>query len=107
MQKYITLVSFTEEGIKNLKDTCRRAKVFSEKVKKKGVRIDLTYWTSGRYDIIHVFGAPNDEVAAAVGFTLGSMGNVRTETLRAYDIDEMTNIVADVHEMQINKGRLI
>jgi uncharacterized protein with GYD domain len=106
MQKYITLVSFTEEGIKNLKDTCRRAKVFSEKVKKKGVHIDLTYWTSGRYDIVHVFGAPNDEVAAAVGFTLGSMGNVRTETLRAYDIDEMTNIVADVHEMQIDKGTL-
>ncbi len=106
MQKYITLVSFTEEGIKNLKDTCRRAKVFSEKVKKKGVRIEKTYWTFGRYDILHVFEAPNDEVAAAVSFTLGSMGNVRTETFRAFDIEEMTSIVADVHELQIDKGTL-
>ena len=106
MQKYITLVSFTEEGIINLKDTCKRAKAFSEKVKKKGVRIEKTYWTFGRFDILHLFEAPNDEAAAAVSFTLGSMGNVRTETIRAFDIDEMTNIVADVHEMQIDQGTL-
>ena len=106
MQKYITLVSFTEEGVKNLKDTCRRAKAFSEKVKKKGVRIQQTYWTFGRYDIVHVFEAPDDETAAAVSFTLGSMGNVRTETLRAFVIEEMTSIVGDVHELQIDQGTL-
>ena len=106
MQKYITLVSFTEEGIKNLKSTCKRAEVFAEKAKKKGVDIKLTYWTFGRYDIVHVFEAPNDEVAAAVSFTLGSTGNVRTETLRAFDIKEMTSIVGDVHELQIGQGTL-
>lgn len=106
MQKYITLVSFTEEGIKNLKDTCKRAKVFSEKVKKKGVHIEQTYWTFGRYDIVHLFEAPNDEAAAAVSFTLGSMGNVRTETFRAFDLEEMTSIVGDVYELQIDQGTL-
>ena len=106
MQKYITLVSFTEEGIKNLKSTCKRAEDFTEKVKRKGVDIKETYWTFGRYDIVHVFEAPNDEVAAAVSFTLGTMGNVRTETLRAFDVKEMTDIVGDVHDMQISQGRL-
>ncbi|MCD6249916.1 MAG: GYD domain-containing protein [candidate division Zixibacteria bacterium] len=106
MQKYITLVSFTEEGVKNLKNTCRRAKAFSEKVKKKGINIQQTFWTFGRYDIIHMFEAPNDEVAAAMSFTLGSLGNVRTETLRAFAIEEMTDIVADVHELQIDQGTL-
>lgn len=106
MQKYVTLVSFTEEGIKNLKDTCKRAKTFSEKVKRKGVNIERTLWTFGRYDILHFFEAPNDEAAAAVSFTLGSMGNVRTETLRAFDLEEMTRIVGDVHELQIDQGTL-
>ncbi|MCD6161453.1 MAG: GYD domain-containing protein [candidate division Zixibacteria bacterium] len=106
MQRYITLVSFTEEGVRNLKNTCKRAKSFSEKAKKKGVHIKQTFWTFGRYDIVHVFEAPNDEVAAAMSFTLGSMGNVRTETLRAFDIEEMTSIVKDVHELQIDQGTL-
>ena len=106
MQKYITLVSFTKEGIINLKDTCKRAKVFSEKVKKKGVRIQKTYWTFGEYDILHIFEAPDNKTAAAVSFTLGSMGNVRTKTIRAFDLEEMTSIVADVHELQIDKGTL-
>lgn len=106
MQKYITLVSFTEEGIKNLKSTCKRAESFAEKVKKKGVNIKQTYWTFGRYDIVHVFEAPNDEVAAAVSFTLGTTGNVRTETLRAFDVKEMTSIVADVHDLHIDQGAL-
>jgi uncharacterized protein with GYD domain len=106
MQKYITLVSFTEEGIKNLKDTIKRAKTFAEKAKKKGVHIEQTYWTFGRYDIVHVFEAPNDEVAAAVSFALGSTGNVRTETLRAFNVEEMTGIVGDVYELQLNQGTL-
>jgi len=106
MQKYITLVSFTEEGIKNLKDTGRRAKTFAEKAKNIGVHIQQTYWTFGRYDIVHVFEAPNDELAAAVSFALGSTGNVRTETLRAFDIEEMTKVVGDVYELQLDQGTL-
>ena len=89
-----------------MKDTCRRAKAFSEKAKRKGVHIKQTYWTFGRYDIVHVFEAPNDEAAAAVSFTLGSMGNVHTETFRAFDIEEMTGILGDVHELQIDQGTL-
>ncbi len=106
MQKYVTLVSFTEEGLKNLKDTGRRAKAFADKAKKKGVRIEQTYWTFGRYDIVHVFEAPNDEAAAAVCFALGTMGTVRTETLRAFNIDEMTDIVGEVHDLQLDQGSL-
>jgi uncharacterized protein with GYD domain len=106
MPKYITLVSFTEEGIKNLKGTCKRAKAFSEKIKKGGGRIEKTFWTFGRYDIFHLFEAPNDKVAATMSFALGSMGNVRTETVRAFDIEEMEKIVGDVHEMQIDQGTL-
>lgn len=97
MPHYVCLVSFTQEGLKNLKATTKRARAFAEKIEKQGVRIESTYWTVGRYDLVHIFEAPDDEKAAALAFSLGALGNVRTETLRAFDIDEMEKIVEDVY----------
>ncbi len=106
MPRYISLVSYTKEGIRNIKDTEKRARHFAEKAAKKGISIRETYWTIGRYDIVHVFEAPNDEAAASVAFALGSMGNVRTETLRAFDFEEMQNVLLDVYEFQLDEGTL-
>ncbi len=88
MANYVCLVSFTQEGLKNLKATTKRAKAFEEQAEKVGVKIKCTFWTVGRYDLVHIFEAPDDETAAAMAFSLGVVGNVRTETLRAFDIGE-------------------
>ena len=106
MPKYISLVSFTQEGYKNLKDTKKRAIAFAENAKKKGIFIQETYWTVGRYDIVHVFEAPDDAIAASVAFALSSMGNVRTETLRAFDSNEMEKVLGEAYELHVEKGVL-
>lgn len=96
MPHYVCLVSFTHEGLKNLKSTTKRAKAFSDKLEDKGIKIKNTFWTVGRYDLVHIIEAPDDEAAASLAFSLGVLGNFRTETLRAFDIDEMENILDKV-----------
>ncbi len=97
MPNYVCLVTFTQEGLKNLKATTKRAKAFADKVQQEGVIIKSTFWTVGRYDLVHIMEAPDDETAAAMAFSLGSLGNVRTETLRAFDIDEMEQVLEKVY----------
>lgn len=106
MAIYISLVSFTEEGLKKVKDTRKRAKEFTERAKRKGIKIKATYWTLGEYDIVHIFEAQNAEAAAVVSFALGSIGNVRTKTMRAFEAKEIEKILGDVYEMQTNSGTL-
>ena len=97
MPHYVCLVSFTQEGLKNLKATTKRAKAFEEQVEKHGIKVKTTLWTVGRYDLVHIVEAPDDETAAAMAFSLGALGNVRTETLRAFDIDEMESVLENVY----------
>ena len=97
MPQYVCLVTFTQEGLKNLKATTKRAEAFAEKVEEHGVKIKTTLWTVGRYDLVHIVEAPDDRTAAAMAFSLGSLGNVRTETLRAFDINEMGDVLEKVY----------
>jgi len=106
MPKYISLVSFTQEGLKNVKDTRKRAKEFADRAKQQGVDIKETYWTVGRYDIIHLFEAPDDAAAATISIALSSFGNVRSETMRAFDAKEIANILGNVYELQTSVGTL-
>ncbi len=106
MQKYISLVSFTEEGLKHLKETARRAKEFRENAAKKNVHIRETFWTLGQYDLVHLFEAPDHEAAAAVSFALGSMGKVRTVTLHAFTEAEMTSILSAAYDLHVPGGTL-
>jgi uncharacterized protein with GYD domain len=106
MPRYISLVTFTQEGLKNVKDTRKRAKDFAERAKRRGVHIRDTFWCVGRYDIVHIFEAENDEVAATISIALSSFGNVRSETMRAFDADEIAKILSDVYELQTSQGTL-
>ena len=67
MQTCISLVSFTEEGFRHLKETAKRARAFRESAKRKNINIRETYWTLGQYDIVHLFEAPDHEAAASRG----------------------------------------
>jgi uncharacterized protein with GYD domain len=106
MPKYISLVSFTQEGLKNVKDTRKRAKDFADRAQRMGVHIKDTFWCVGRYDIVHFFEAKDDAAAATISIALSSFGNVRSETMRAFDADEISKILGDVYELQISQGSL-
>ncbi|MBC8425875.1 GYD domain-containing protein [bacterium] len=96
MAKYVSLLTFTDTGIKNLRKTTARAEAFAERIKAKGINIQYTLWTVGQYDLVHFFEAESDTAAATFAYTLSALGNVRTNTMRAYSIDEMKELVDNV-----------
>jgi len=96
MATYIVLSSFTDQGIRNVKDTTKRADVVREMAKKFGVTVKEFYWTMGAYDVVVVFDAPDDASMTALGMAIGSQGNVRTQTLRAFSKDEINSILSKV-----------
>lgn len=94
MPTYVALVNFTEQGVRNIKQTTERAKALSAAAAKLGVKVKETYWTMGAYDAVLVADAPNDEAITALALSAGSLGNIRTQTMRAYSADEMNKILA-------------
>ena len=86
-------MNWTDQGIKNVKDTVRRAKSFEGAIEKVGGKSLGFYYTMGRHDFVAMIEAPNDEAIASVLFSLGSLGNVHTDTLKAFSMDEADNII--------------
>jgi uncharacterized protein with GYD domain len=93
MSNYVVLIDWAEQGIKNVKDTVKRAKSFEGAIEKAGGKSLGFYYTIGRYDMVAIVQAPTDEAIASVLLSLGSLGNVRTETLKAFSTDEAANII--------------
>jgi uncharacterized protein with GYD domain len=93
MARYIILLNWTAQGIKNVKDTVKRAKSFENAIEKAGGKSVGFYYTIGRHDMVAMVEAPNDEAIASVLYSTGSLGNVRTETLKAFSMDEAANII--------------
>jgi uncharacterized protein with GYD domain len=93
MHTYIWLVNWTDQGIRNLKETTKRAKSFKEMAEKKGVKVKEILWTMGRYDLVLVIDAPNDETISSLTLALGMSGNVKTETLKTFSAQEMDQIL--------------
>ena len=93
MPRYVVLGSWTDQGIRNAKETVQRADQVRQMVDQMGGRMDTIYWTQGRYDLVAVMEAPDEETATAMMLRVGGAGNVRTETLRAFDAGEMGRIL--------------
>jgi uncharacterized protein with GYD domain len=93
MPTYITLMNWTDQGVKTARETVHRRDQADALAEKYGARIEQVYWTVGPYDIVTIIEAPDDESATAMLLELGSQGNLRTTTLRAYDRDQMSGIV--------------
>ena len=93
MANYIVLINWTEQGIKNVKDTIKRAKSFEGAIEKAGGKSLGIYYTMGRYDLVAIVEAPTDEAIASVLYSTGSLGNVRTETLKAFSVAEAAKII--------------
>jgi uncharacterized protein with GYD domain len=91
--KFVILGNWTEQGIKSVKETTRRAKAAQEMAAKQGGKLDV-WWTMGRYDIVAVAEMPNAEAALGFLVSLGMQGNIRTETLQAWSASEVDGVLS-------------
>lgn len=92
MATFISLVNYTDQGIRSVKDSPDRYAAFKIAAKQLGVEVKGIYWTVGHYDAVLIVEGVDDAVTAAL-LTLGSLGNVRTETLHAYSVDDMKQLI--------------
>lgn len=96
MATYLVLGHFTDQGIRHIKDTTKRAEAIRELARKCGATVKEAYWTLGQYDIATIIEAPDEASITAFGLSAGALGNVKTQTLRAFTADEMTKILSRV-----------
>jgi uncharacterized protein with GYD domain len=93
MATFISLVNWTDQGIRNVKDTIQRYERGEELANKHGVGNEHIYWTVGQYDMVFIAEAPDAESITAYLLEMGSVGNIRTTTLRGYNREEMSQIL--------------
>lgn len=93
MPTYISLVNWTDQGIKGFKDTVERSQAAAEAATSMGGRLIDVYWTVGPYDLVIVAEFPDDQTGTAYLLAIGAQGNIRTTTMRAHNADEMTQII--------------
>jgi uncharacterized protein with GYD domain len=94
MATYIALIQFTDQGIRNVKDTIKRGDAAAAEAEKMGMKIVEEFWTMGAYDAVVVVDAPNDETMSAFMLKIGSLGNVKSHTMRAFRRNDMEDILA-------------
>ena len=93
MPHYVVLYRFTDEGRKSIKDTVKRAAEIRKENEKRGFKVAGHYWTQGRYDLVTIVEAPNEESMMSGLFSIAEAGNVSSETLRAFTDDEMQKML--------------
>ena len=90
---YVVLANFTDQGIRSAKESPKRAEAFKKLAETFGVVVKELFWTQGRYDVVTILDAPDEFSATALNLNLSALGNVRTESLRAFSAADMTKIV--------------
>jgi uncharacterized protein with GYD domain len=93
MARYIALLKFTSQGLKNIKASTNRAHAFDKLAAKAGVKVDGQYWTVGRYDGVLILAADSEKKVLHLLAELASLGNVRTESLQAFSAKEFDGLV--------------
>lgn len=94
MATYVSLVNFTEEGARHIRHTAERAKGLIKAAANLGIKIKEIYWTMGSFDAVFIAEGPDDETMTAFAMSMASLGNIRTQTLRAFSVVEMSKIIA-------------
>jgi uncharacterized protein with GYD domain len=96
LSHYILLINWTEQGISKIKESSDRYNSFKASLEKAGGKLVGGYYTFGEYDVVIIIEAPNDEAVMSLMLKVGSAGNVRTKTLKAFVADEGTKITRDL-----------
>jgi uncharacterized protein with GYD domain len=93
MPTFITLINYTEQGARNVKDALKRSDAAREAAKKFGITLKDMYWTMGAYDVVATWEAPDGPTMSAFVLSVGTLGNVRGQTLRAFSKEEMSGVL--------------
>ena len=96
MPTYIALIDWTDQGVRNFKDTVDRYEAAESAFESLGVRFIDVRWTLGTHDIVVTIDAPDDEALAAALLSVAAQGNIRTTTLRAFTREEMRDVIGKV-----------
>lgn len=105
MATYVALVNFTDQGVRHIRQTTERARALVNAARHLGVEIKDLYWTLGQFDAVFTAEAPDDETMAAFAASMASLGNIRTQTLRAFSADEMNRILAKLPAVDFSSGK--
>ncbi|MBV8472406.1 MAG: GYD domain-containing protein, partial [Hyphomicrobiales bacterium] len=84
MPHFVMLANFTDQGVRNVKDTRKRADAFKSAAKELGCTVKEVLWTQGQYDFVIVLEAPDETTASALALSVAKLGNIRGQTLRAF-----------------------
>ena len=93
MKTYVTLLRFTDQGARNLKQSPQRAAEFRQSVERAGLKVVAQLWTAGTYDGVLILQGENEEKVLTALVQLAGLGNVRTHSLRAFDASEWSALV--------------
>ena len=93
MPKFVTLVNLTDQGVKNIKESPQRFETFKAMAEQAGIKIESVYYTQGQYDMVTIMEG-SDEATMVAFLKLASLGNARTETMRAYSVEEMKGFIS-------------
>jgi uncharacterized protein with GYD domain len=93
MPTYVSLINWTEQGIRDFRGSPQRAEDFRKLVESSGGTVRELLWTVGQYDVVSVVDFPDEETGVAAMLQVGSMGSVRSCTLRAFGAEEMSGII--------------
>ena len=96
MAIYISVVNFTDQGIRVIRNTVERAENFRKQAEELGAKVLDIYWTLGVYVLVILVEAPDDETVAKLFFAVGSLGNIRAHTMRAFSAEDMAGIIKDI-----------
>ena len=98
MPTFISLLNWTDQGIRAYKSTIERSEVFAATLEEMGARLVDLYWTEGPYDLVGVIESPDDKTVVAALLQTAGVGNVRSTTFRAFNRDEMAEVIAKAVE---------
>ena len=99
MNTYIAIINFTQQGLQNIHEAPQRTTAFKAAAKKAGIKVTQIFKTLGEFDGFIVFEAKDDAAASGLMLSLGSLGNVRTKTTRAFNTAEFAAIVENRPKM--------
>ena len=105
MATYIVLVNFTDQGVRYIRQTTERAKGLINAAANLGIKVRDIYWTMGTYDAVFTAEAADDETMTAFAASQGALGNIRTQTMRAFTAEEMNKILAKLPTMDVTSPK--
>jgi uncharacterized protein with GYD domain len=94
MPSYVTLINWTEQGVRNFRESVDRYEAAAQALAKVGVTFRDIYWTVGAYDLVGIIEAADEETATAGLLAVCAQGGIRTTTMRGFSADEMRGVIA-------------